>query len=144
MVSSALGTWEDCPWLDLSLGLQAPRNPSKKMDAFLTSCVGESGHKVSGKARFSNYDVCWEGDIVALKAAGGWQVAKIIFLASTAGTSYAAIQPFKCVQRSKWHSSWEKDGIPRLADIFTFLETLVYRGDDSQIQVLHPVSLAVS
>ena len=111
------------------------------MKAYLTDCFGESDHQVSGKARFSKHDVCWESDIVALKNNSGWEIVRIIFLACTSGTHYAAVQPFQCIEMSKWQSTWKKSGSPTLADIYTFVEVLTYRGGLDEVQVLHPLSL---
>jgi hypothetical protein len=141
VLSQHLYRLEHAPWLELSLGLVDPRTPSKKMKEYLRDCFGESDNQVSGKARFSKYDVCWEGDLVALKNDSGWEVVRIVFLACTSGTHFAAVQPFRCVEMSKWQSTWKKSGSPTLADIYKFVEVLIYRGGPDDVQVLHPLSL---
>ena len=123
VLKDALSQWlhqiEHASHLDLSLGLQAPGKPSKKLLSFLTESSGEPDHLVSSRARFSAFDVAWADDVVAIKSGSSWEVVRVIFFAETSGTSYAAVQPFSCTNMSTWHSSWKKDGLPKLVDIFS-------------------------
>ncbi len=141
VVSQTLHRLAEAPWLDPSLGLVAPRRPSKKLLQFLTESTGEAEHMVSGKARFNEYDVAWVSDIVALRIADTWQVVRVLFFAETSGTPYAAVQPFECLNMSKRHSSWVKHDLPMLANVLDFVEVLIHRGNADRVDVLHPLSL---
>ena len=141
VVSQCLHNLEHAPWLNMALGLVSPRTPPKKMNEFLQNSCGESVYEVSGKARFSQHDVCWESDIVALRVDDGWRVARVLFLAKADGVEFAAVQFYECSDMSQWHSTWKRHGLPQLVDLFSFLEVLVYRGGSNEIQVLHPIAL---
>ena len=146
VLKDALSEWlhsiEDAPHLDFTLGLQAPRKPSKKMVSFLTESSGESNHLVSGNARFSAFEVAWTGDIVSMSSGSSWELGRVIFFAETSGTAYAAVQPFSCTKMSTWHSTWKKSGLPKLVDFLCFTEVLIHRGTDDEVEVFHPLSLA--
>ena len=141
VLAQSLHNLKDAPWLDMSLGLVGPRQPSKRFLEFLVENVGPGQHLTSGKARYSEFDVCWVGDVVAHKCGANWAVARVKFLASYAGCVYAAIQPFACTWRGPWHSCWRSCGMPCLIEIQDFLEVLIHKVYEEELTVLHPLGL---
>ena len=141
VLAQSLHNLKDAPWLDMSIGLVLPRQPPKRFLEFLVEHVGPGPHLTSGKARYSEFDVCWVGDVVAHARGANWAVARVKFLASYAGCVYAAIQPFECTWRGPWHSRWQSSGGPCLIEIRDFLEVLIHKGGDEDLTVLHPLGL---
>eukprot|EP00959_Pyramimonas_sp_CCMP1952_P328454 6876243-Pyramimonas_sp.AAC.1 len=142
VIVQSLHNLRDAPWLDMSIGLIQPRQPSKRFLAFLNEHVGVGPHLTPGKARFSEWDACWVGDVVAHKVTHtSWQVAQVKFVASNCDVVYAAIQPFECTWKGPWHSRWRSCGLPCLIDISEFLEVLIHKYCDDELVVIHPLGL---
>ena len=141
VLAQSLHNLKEAPWLDMSLGLVGPKQPSKRFLEFLVDNVGPGQHLTSGKARYSEFDVCWVGDVVAHKCGANWADARVKFLASYAGCVYAAIQPFACTWRGPWHSCWRSCGMPCLIEIQDFLEVLIHKVYEEELTVLHPLGL---
>ncbi len=141
VVAESLSNFRSGKWLDLSIGLVEPKQPSKRLLALLNSEFGNVGHLTSAKARYCEHEVAQVSDLIAFKGLGDWCVGEVEFFASSAGVSYACVVNCVCSRKEGWHSAWSKGSTRQFVDLEDILETLIYSVEGSCVTVLHPLSL---
>ena len=141
VVAESLSNFRYGKWLDLSIGLVEPKQPSKRLLALLNSEFGNVEHLISAKARYCEHEVAQVSDLIAFKGLGDWCVGEVEFFASSAGVSYACVVNCVCSRKEGWHSAWSKGSTRQFVDLEDILETLIYSVEGSCVTVLHPLSL---
>ncbi|CAK0866209.1 unnamed protein product, partial [Prorocentrum cordatum] len=143
VLSESFHRFSHADWLDLSARLLGATMASKKLAGFLDATLGQVEHKSSSRARFNKYDVCFIGDFVALREGlNAWSLVRVIFLASSAGVCFGAVQPYARISQDVWSSCWQEHGDAFLTSLDDFLEVLICRESGGITTALHTLSLA--
>ena len=143
-----LAILEDAEWLDMSLGLVGPTQPSKKLLAWCRENIGADGAYLSANAlRFSESGRCYRGDVIAYKTPTprGWGVAKVWYNCSGDGECFCVVTLLyeDILGRTELSSSWrELDATdPTILMMDDLLDVLIWRCVADVLTVLHPLPL---
>ena len=93
------------------------------------------------EARYSEWECCSKGDVVAVRCGGGWLAAKIWLFLSVAGEPIAIASLMQLVRRDPESSTWRDVDDAKLVDLTDILVTFVFADLGGEITVLHRYSL---
>ena len=110
VLARQLWNLENASFLDMTIGLVNPHKPSRRLRAFLSSSLSfpEEVFLTSSQARYSEFEVCSKGDVVAIKDGVAWFPAQVYFHASAHDVAFAAVLQFVLHERHASFNIWQK------------------------------------